>query len=50
MRRAFSGLAALNPSLGISEDSSPEDFSVCFFGNRILAFIEKQTNRCAEQH
>jgi hypothetical protein len=29
-RPVFSGLAGLNPNLGISEDISLEDFFVCF--------------------
>jgi hypothetical protein len=48
-RPAFCGLPELNPNLDISEDSSPLDFFRLFFDNEILAVIQKEINRYAEQ-
>jgi hypothetical protein len=41
-RPAFSGLAGLNPNLGISEDISPEDFFVCFLTTEFLLALRNR--------
>jgi hypothetical protein len=41
-RPAFSGLAGLNPSLGISKDISPEYFFVCFLATEFVPIFKNR--------